>query len=270
MAHIFVVYAGLIVFDFETRLVQTGFYCFSNTSEEDFHSDSSAEFLASSGYVRLQTKKEREIKNIQNEMLHTGIDNFDKNHFEHSSMEGASSSDHEDFMNQQLLLEPTRNDSCSAPSSDGEAESLNNIPWLYRTGDETNISRVATKRNLSVSFSNPFGKRFGTNGIQTFFNRNDDVFRLAPFPRLNWDLLNHAAKGDSTATSNQVGEAGDVENTYQGISIEQNVFANAPWTHVMKFSEEERPGEENIFDGAPLGCLSLIVPLTLSQCYEII
>lgn len=232
----------------------------SNDSDNDVHSDSSAEFFASSGYVRLQTKHGRAKKTGSNDETPC-MNNADSanNEYEQSSIDGASSSDHEDLMHQQLL-EPARNDSFSASSDEGD--NLDNIPWLYTSADEPKAYPMNRKRSVKASCSNPFGKKFDDTNLSSGCTRTDDVFRQAPFPRVNWDFLDHQVSSesqgaDSTESSN---------NTHHRNSIEKNVFANAPWTYALKFNDDDMgPGKENVFDGAPLGCLSFIVPLTLSQ-----
>ena len=238
-------------------------FSFSNDSDDDINSDSSAEFFASSGYVRLQTKHGRISRNA-NENPRSDNADSGNNQLDHSSMDGASSSDHEELMHQQLL-EPARNDSFSGSSDEGD--NCESIPWLYTSADESKAYVTNSKRSITkaTSFSNPFSRRFDGTNVSSTCVRNDDVFRQAPFPRVNWNFLNQQVNTESRSSA----LADPVDSSiasYHGMSIEKNVFANAPWTYVMKFNDEETgPGKENVFDGAPLGCLSLIVPLTLSQ-----
>ena len=90
------------------------------------------------------------------------------NEYEQSSIDGASSSDHEDLMHQQLL-EPARNDSFSASSDEGD--NLDNIPWLYTSADEPKAYPMNRKLDWLKNPIQPLSFFFSKNISRLQFQR---------------------------------------------------------------------------------------------------
>ena len=230
--------------------------------ERDFHSDSSAEYFASSGYQRLKQKK---ISNSAKQQSFDGTEikmNADQEN--NLDIDNESSASDEDLAHQApLITSYFDDDDATSHGSQSDADRKNftetnpkSCAWL--------TDYKVSARKQSESMTNPFEPENYRNtvGVPEEHHFGDEVFRNAPFPRIDWDAIHQKVEdlslkptADRPLVPAQI--SNDVKDT--------NVFANAPWTYRVVPQGDlfavDFEGEA-IFDNAPLGSLSYIIPLS--------
>ena len=216
----------------------------------DIDSDSSAEFFASSGYHKLEKK----LPKIKQKSIDASGNVVKEENRSDSDPEYDSNDDSEDDLTHQAPLITSFNDDSHSNSDQSDQGPPH---FTASVAGSNRYPIVVVHRD---TFNNPFRTKSYMNRDESLDIFGDAAFKNAPFPRINWECVFNRSNCSESFVSCYDGQLSEAVDAMR----DQDVFANAPWTFevVPKLDsiEMDLQGEE-IFEKAPLGALSLIIPL---------